>query len=92
MVSCKYRKSDERGSAKILNKDSRVRSLSLSRTHSETETLTREREERESAEVVRGTTFWGEEINYVVDFEGSQAVLTRPSGRGNAYERNSVSI
>jgi hypothetical protein len=26
--------------------------------------------------------------NYISGFEGSQAVLARPPGRGNAYDRN----
>jgi hypothetical protein len=46
----------------------------------------REREER-SGEVVRDTTF-GEskkERIYIFGFEGSQAVPTRPSGRGSAF-------
>jgi hypothetical protein len=31
---------------------------------------------------------WEEARNYISDFEGSQTVLARPSGRGNAYDQN----
>jgi hypothetical protein len=51
----------------------------------------KDREER-NGEVVRDATFWGskKEINYILGFEGSQAVPARPSGRGSAYDRNSI--
>jgi hypothetical protein len=39
-------------------------------------------EEEESGEVVRDTTFGGGVRNNISGFEGSQAVLTRQSGRG----------
>jgi hypothetical protein len=47
----------------------------------------REMRKKESGEVVRNTT-WGGGRKYVSGVKGSQAVPARPSGRGNAYERN----
>jgi hypothetical protein len=48
----------------------------------------REREEKESGDAVRNTTLGGGVRNCISVFEGSQAVPARPSGRGNAYDRN----
>jgi hypothetical protein len=42
-----------------------------------------------SDEAVRETTFGrGGARNYISSFAGSQAALASPSGRGNAYDRN----
>jgi hypothetical protein len=49
---------------------------------------TEKREEEESGGVMRDTTLGGVR-NYITGFTGSQAVPIRPSGRGNAYDRNS---
>ena len=49
----------------------------------------RVREDRKLGVVVRETTFWGWARNYICGFERSQAVPACPSGRDNAYDRNS---